>query len=100
MGSAEYVPYGPEWAKEVARLPKARLVEMLRQSGLERDRLRDALAKAREWARMIHNETSAQVIADMASYIWGLADMALGDVATAGDNERGTAPNPKEVTHG
>lgn len=29
-GSAEYVPFGEEWQKVVAALPKAKLVEMLR----------------------------------------------------------------------
>lgn len=32
-----YIPYGPEWEKEVSKLPKKILVEMLRKSHLKRE---------------------------------------------------------------
>ena len=96
MDSAEYVPYGPEWEEEMARLKKAPIIEMMRMAGMERDRLRDALAEAREWARKIYYETSGVTIAEWASHIWTLANDSLGDVATAVNNDRGAAPNPRE----
>jgi hypothetical protein len=32
----EYIPYGPEWQIEMARLPKATLIGMLRKAHLQR----------------------------------------------------------------
>ena len=32
----EYEPYGKEWNEEISKLPKADLIKMIRQNGLER----------------------------------------------------------------
>ena len=32
----EYEPYGKEWDEEISKLPKADLIKMIRQDGLER----------------------------------------------------------------
>ena len=40
MSDPNYIPYGPEWAKEVTKMPKAALIAMLVAASKERDRLR------------------------------------------------------------
>jgi len=40
MIDPQYKPYGPEWAKEVTKMPKAALIAMLVAASKERDRLR------------------------------------------------------------
>lgn len=44
MENTEYVPYGPEWAKEINKLPKKAIIEMMSRLGTERDKLRDIRA--------------------------------------------------------
>ena len=39
----EYTPYGPEWEKELNRLPKHALIAMLRRACIDRDALRETL---------------------------------------------------------
>lgn len=50
----EYIPYGPEWEKEITKLPKAAIIKMFASKGTELSDLRDKHAfLCKEYNRVI-----------------------------------------------
>lgn len=45
METTEYIPYGPEWVKEMKKLPKDFLIEMARKSFIKQNKCVELLKK-------------------------------------------------------
>jgi len=48
MSDPNYKPFGPQWAKEMAKMPKPALIGLLRKSLIENAELRQQLAARKD----------------------------------------------------
>lgn len=46
-----YIPFGPEWVKEVSKAPKLFIIEMVKKANLKRQEVEKELEKERHKAR-------------------------------------------------
>lgn len=52
MEDKEYVPYGPEWKKEIKKLPKNMIIEMLAKKGVEHNDLKEKYNRLLNFKRL------------------------------------------------